>query len=573
MADNQAGIMALPENQDMQKLSIYDSYDATNEALAAARPDVAQDLDAAMAPMQGIADDFTDQQLDLIIELVQYLYENKEEYAKNIAEFASEVGIEGVFPPEYDPEFLAMFGSILLKERKSRGADQPPFPEKFARGGIAEAARIVANQGRYGDTMLAHITPEEARMLRRQGGSGSINPVTGLPEYWNLIKEAGKALKGIAKGATDLYKATVGKVLSGVAKTTKEILASPIGRIAATIALTYYLGPTGGKIMSSAWAASATASATVTLASGGSVKDAAKAAAFAAISAPDGLVGSYVSGTTAAIAGQNEFAKAALNFGANTAINTGIARLSGANLEDAVKQGLTSATVSLGVDLAQKGLNYKSAGDKVTELADVNKGKAAAEYMSAKAVNPDIELENDQAWWKASGTREFKAGQAAVDADVPPNQINTNPQLKTQAQSIADAEAPYIQKKLDDWTNTVATGDPKYNYGPEIKPLDDGIFSTPVYPDKGAAVTTKLAGGTTPVPGEVPTYGASIKKIGGGFADFAQGKFKDGFGNIVQGAEDLFLPSDPTPAQVAAFEKANPNSPITALPHFFCIDR
>jgi len=44
----------------------------------------------------------------------------------------------------------------------------------------------LASQGRYGDTMLAHITPEEAALLKARGGAGTINPQTGLPEfYWS----------------------------------------------------------------------------------------------------------------------------------------------------------------------------------------------------------------------------------------------------------------------------------------------------------------------------------------------------------------------------------------------------
>ena len=37
--------------------------------------------------------------------------------------------------------------------------------------------------GRDGDTMVAHINPEEARMLKEAGGAGTINPRTGLPEF------------------------------------------------------------------------------------------------------------------------------------------------------------------------------------------------------------------------------------------------------------------------------------------------------------------------------------------------------------------------------------------------------
>ena len=42
----------------------------------------------------------------------------------------------------------------------------------------------LASKGRYGDTMLAHINPEEAALLKSRGGAGTINPKTGLPEFY-----------------------------------------------------------------------------------------------------------------------------------------------------------------------------------------------------------------------------------------------------------------------------------------------------------------------------------------------------------------------------------------------------
>lgn len=51
----------------------------------------------------------------------------------------------------------------------------------FPLGGIAATLRT---QGRHGDTMLAHINPQEAAFLEAMGGSGTINPETGLPEYF-----------------------------------------------------------------------------------------------------------------------------------------------------------------------------------------------------------------------------------------------------------------------------------------------------------------------------------------------------------------------------------------------------
>lgn len=46
-------------------------------------------------------------------------------------------------------------------------------------------AALLAKQGRNGDTMLAHINPQEAALLKSLGGAGTINPDTGLPEYWS----------------------------------------------------------------------------------------------------------------------------------------------------------------------------------------------------------------------------------------------------------------------------------------------------------------------------------------------------------------------------------------------------
>ena len=48
-------------------------------------------------------------------------------------------------------------------------------------------AGLMAMKGRHGDTMLAHINPMEARMLKAMGGRGTPNPVTGLPEFVLLI--------------------------------------------------------------------------------------------------------------------------------------------------------------------------------------------------------------------------------------------------------------------------------------------------------------------------------------------------------------------------------------------------
>lgn len=62
-------------------------------------------------------------------------------------------------------------------------------------------AQELAKMGRGGDTMLAHITPHEAKVLKAMGGAGTINPYTGLPEYrfrWRSIVRAVAPIVSVA---------------------------------------------------------------------------------------------------------------------------------------------------------------------------------------------------------------------------------------------------------------------------------------------------------------------------------------------------------------------------------------
>ena len=50
---------------------------------------------------------------------------------------------------------------------------------------LKQIAKELARKGRGGDSMLAHITPKEAGILKAAGGSGTINPDTGLMEFYD----------------------------------------------------------------------------------------------------------------------------------------------------------------------------------------------------------------------------------------------------------------------------------------------------------------------------------------------------------------------------------------------------
>ena len=61
-------------------------------------------------------------------------------------------------------------------------------------------SEYLGRQGRYGDTMVAHINPREAAILQALGGKGSVNPRTGLREYWD--SDAGDSMGGPADASS-----------------------------------------------------------------------------------------------------------------------------------------------------------------------------------------------------------------------------------------------------------------------------------------------------------------------------------------------------------------------------------
>ena len=65
---------------------------------------------------------------------------------------------------------------------------RPPVRAATKRQGqmMSKAADKLRKAGRGNDTILAHISPAEARTLRRMGGKGTKNPVTGLPEFGHV---------------------------------------------------------------------------------------------------------------------------------------------------------------------------------------------------------------------------------------------------------------------------------------------------------------------------------------------------------------------------------------------------
>jgi len=108
--------------------------------------------------------------------------------------------------------------------------------------GLRNAAEQLRERGRGDDTILAHINPQEAGILKLLGGSGTINPYTGLPEF-KSIRQYLKSTPVVK----DIYKvgSSIGKeVERGVESIAKDKILGPIASLAAA----YYGGPIGAAL-------------------------------------------------------------------------------------------------------------------------------------------------------------------------------------------------------------------------------------------------------------------------------------------------------------------------------------
>jgi hypothetical protein len=247
MAEEMQGIMALPEGQQEPRGQIDPSkFSPVVESYAKNSPrEFGRDILGGMAEADpAMTDEFIrelaamklpPEVIDALQLMVDNILANPETYAVDRAEFIQEGVPEELLPDQFDPAYFAAFNLAL----DQLDINKEPAVPTFADGGIINVKTIskeLSDMGRGGDTMLAHITPEEMRLLRSRGGSGTINPDTGLPEF-GLFKKIKKAVGKVVK--------TVAKVVKKVAAVVKKVAKSPIGKIILTAAAVYFMGPAG----------------------------------------------------------------------------------------------------------------------------------------------------------------------------------------------------------------------------------------------------------------------------------------------------------------------------------------
>ena len=505
------GIMGLPEGQAMQNqgpatppvyVSSADTYDAALTALGASSNDPAQAEAVRQAVRESIDElDLSPTELTSLLEILEYMSQKPDEYPQ-IRQRLIEMGLmdDDDLPEAYDPAYLGM-AIMALNEYQAVGVQgaQAPMdmaptveglePMAMAEGGLADMAKYLASRGRNGDSILAHITPGEARLLKSMGGSGTLHPETGLPQFF---------LK---------------KLFKGIKKTVKKLLKNKFIRIIAMVALAAVLGPAAisaaGAMTGAATVAAGTAGAAVglggtTIALSTTAAAAASAAAAvgtsAAISAMAGekinaknlLVTAATSyfgagGTVAGvnpvssiakfagkIPGVTEGSAVAQGIGAGVT-SAGIGKLAGMGTEEALGMGLQSGIMAgyqqsqqVKALQAKSNLELKALGYNDSQIANIREGVG----LNTTATQP-------RAGKAGSGTPSTDAGQVVAGG---PSQTTT---------------APVATRDIDYSENSGTVIENQYNPATDYKQPGSNAFG------RVGSYLKSLAPG-----GEEPTYAA-----------------------------------------------------------------
>ena len=528
MAQDNSGIMGLQEDYFSKGMLPPEmGIEVADGVMQNLDPQLRPAVDGISSEISGELADISDEELDEVIQLVQQLYDDPDNYPANRAALIQSGELtEEDLPPEYDPEALATMLYMLRKEKQARSGGmsmQPPSsmppmagtapemmqpPQGFARGGIAEAARLVAGSGRFGDTMLAHINPREARLLRKHGGSGTINPKTGLPEF--------------------IFK-FLRKVWQAVWKPVKKFLQSDIGKIVARVALNVVL-PGYGEVI---YAGLQTA------AQGGEFGDIVKNMAIAGAT-------SYLGGTlrlpgaSAPLPSPIQGPLDALAKGLDITSKVG-------------KEALAQGVVSAGMGLAQ-GQSLKEA--------------ATSGLMAAGTVQASNFLDTKY--------KEYKGAQAGAPAPGTAPIYDIDPQTgvktldRTSAYSANNTGVPAYA------SSSGTTFDVDAN-APNV-PSNAGVrsvSSTSGQAQANAGTSTNMqtganAGTSTTAPYKPVKVTDALSTMGEGATDMFKGNVSSGFDKVTQGAGDLFFPSSPTTDQLSMRQQQllnnNPRlSPADAL--------
>ena len=561
MATENQGIMSLPQGGQKEppaapQMGLDDSYDAVRGGLQDVSPQADAALQQTLAQITPQLDQLSDEQLDSLIQVFQYLHDHPEEYDEKVKELVDAGVVDaGTMPDKYDPEVLATLMIVFMEAKKQRqtgnqreammGMPQPPAG--MARGGIADAARMVASKGRSGDSMLAHITPKEAKMLKKHGGVGTINPATGLPEYGffsSLVNSVTGAVKSVVGAVTS--------VVSSVVNTVKSVVQSPIGKVLGTIALAAVLGPTALGVTLGGAGTAALASGAITALGGGNLKDVLRSAATSYLGAPGGPVESFLGNAGAAMGVTNAAGQAAINAGLTGA---GVGLLTGQSLKDSVKSGLIAGAIQGGITGTKAGFGAQAPG-AASAPGGVAGAGGAAPLTPDQVANQINTKDFDQ--FKPTNTQYGAFGEAPTGGTQPSTGFSRiGGGIMDMAQGNFGAGYESVKGGLGDLYNKISPSAIQKEGAATAQAAADKAYTDAISQGKPEALALKAydAALKSNTPGVLSSYGPML-----------------GVGLAATGVMGGYKPSTPPPSELAAklsgtpgedLIKANPRKYLT----------
>jgi len=416
--------------------------------------------------------------IDSLIKFLEAAVDHPEHYDKLRAAAIMDGKLDqDTLPPQFNAQviislLIALYGlrdRIEGKEQQpNQGMMPPPMqqgmmqpPQAMAQGGLASAAQHVQAAGRGGDTMLAHINPREAAMLKNMGASGSINPRTGLREFgWNWKS----IVSTVLPAAIGVFAPAVGNYLGSAA----GFGLGKAGQIAGTALAAGALGAgasalTGGNVLKGGLQSGVLGGLNAGLGSeignALSIKNPIAASAVGgaligggmnAITRDDIMAGALQGGIGGAISGAgpqlaNKFAQGSPNLGSG--ISTA-ARVGGNMLTAGYEPGQAATSGAL-AGLA-KGLydkNQSPSDQAVQKTADENNGGLGSTTQTPPATGAVPPAGDKSMDWGTIGLLGL-GGVAAASALGGSNKIQqavaTSPKLSTEQQQ-------YMSKPLSTW--------------------------------------------------------------------------------------------------------------------------
>jgi hypothetical protein len=299
---------------------------------------------------------------------------------------------------------------------------------------LRKAAEELRSKGRGGDTILAHINPQEAEILKMLGGAGSRNPKTGLLEFLNITDTGGNQVA--SGGALPLAilppedaariaarpwgQSSVGGGFFGGLEARGLADAAPFW---AAVAIPLIGAAAGAALIEAGLMPSAASASAAATASGATAAQAAAAGASATASAT--AVGTAIANTSYQIANGVPADKAVVNSATTAAIQIGTPAAANqiqntivsATRNPIVVNTLTTATVGAGQALLQ-GKNASDAfkqggqsaliGQVTSQIPGFNNLTNAAktvvnDAIRAKVNNKDFEPTPEYIWGNVIG--------------------------------------------------------------------------------------------------------------------------------------------------------------------------